>query len=540
MSADGRFVAFEGRDGNLVPNDNNHDYDVFVRDLTTNAIVLISAHDATLPSTSPNGPSAISALSASMNGRIAFISEADNLVANDTNGFRDVFVRDMIICTNILVSVATNGVSGRGASTDPAISADGRYVAFDSSATNLVANDNNNAQDVFVRDLQAGKTALVSVSSDGKHPGSGASYSPIISANGRYILFHSTAYNLILGFASASEQLYWRDMQSGMTSMQSVRTNVVTYPTGVGPYIASMTPDGRYVAFASSSLFRVWDSQSTNLYGYIYSSNTSGIKCVAISPDGRRGAYQSTQLYAVDLVANTNWVINAQASTSSHATLQFSGDGRFLAYVGLVNNTNQIYLYDFQAGTNFLVSTSFNSTDAANGPSDSPAISVDGRFVAYRSMATNILSGVTNGVPNIFLYDQLTGATTLMSVSRFGNWAPDNRSLRPIFSGDGQTLFFQSWASDIVANDFNHSGDIFSFKLYSTAWIVSSAISGQPLKIIWVVAPGNSYRVQYKDNLTDPVWLDLNGTTTLVSDGEYVTDLAPNPDQRFYRIISSN
>src|SRR5208283_3001809 len=124
---------------------------VFVRNMTTNTVELISTHDPTLPSLSPNGPSAISTLSASMNGRIAFISEADNLVANDTNGFRNVFVRDLITGTNFLVSVATNGMSGSGISTDPAISADGRYVAFDSIATNLVPNDNNSAQDVFLR-----------------------------------------------------------------------------------------------------------------------------------------------------------------------------------------------------------------------------------------------------------------------------------------------------------------------------------------------------------------------------------------------------
>jgi Tol biopolymer transport system component len=462
-------------------------------------------------------------------------------VANDTNGLRDVFVRDLLTGTNFLVSVATNSMSGNGASTDSAISADGRYVAFTSSATNLVANDNNNVQDVFLRDLQNGTNLLVSMSTDNIHPGNGPSYSPTISSGGRYVLFHSKALNLasnLTGGPPGIDNLFWRDTQSGTTYALTASS----LQNGV---LAAMSADGRKVAFfgaiwAGSANLYVWDSQFVMR---IYTNIISGIFNVAISPDGNRLVYSAgnpVQLQAVDLAANTNWVINSQASQTSHPGLRFSSDGRFLAYVALVSNSNQIYLYDFQAGTNFLISRSFNSSNAANGPSDSPDISADGRFVVYRSAAADIISGVSNGVPNIFLYDRLADANLLMSVSQYGNGTADNRSLSPVFSGDGQTLFLQSWASDITANDFNHSGDIFSFKLYSTAWIVSSAISsGQPLKIIWTVAPGYTYRVQYKDNLTDPVWLELNGTTTVVSDNEYVTDLASNPNQRFYRIIGN-
>lgn len=132
-------------------------------------------------------------------------------MANDTNGCRDVFVRDLVGGTNILVSVNTNGnASGDGISFDPAISADGRYVAFTSSADNLVSSDNNRAQDVFIRDLQAGTTALVSVSTDGVSPGNDDSFSPTISASGRYVLFHSKASNLAAGsFGSSIENFFF-------------------------------------------------------------------------------------------------------------------------------------------------------------------------------------------------------------------------------------------------------------------------------------------------------------------------------------------
>ena len=161
-------------------------------------------------------------------------------MANDTNGYRDVFVRDLVAGTNILVSVNTNGIAGDGMSTDPAISGDGRYVAFSSSADNLVPGDTNKAQDVFVRDLQAGTTTLVSVSTDGVNPGNGDSFSPVISADGRYVLFHSKASNLAAGsFGSGVENLFFRDLQTG-----------TTYPlTSGGMDAAAMTPDGHCVAF---------------------------------------------------------------------------------------------------------------------------------------------------------------------------------------------------------------------------------------------------------------------------------------------------
>ncbi len=140
LSADGRFIAFERTDGNLVPNDSTHDRDVFVTDQTQATTELISAHDPALPSLTPNGISLLFSSSVSTNGQyVAFSSDAANLVANDTNGFRDVFVHDFLSGTNVLVSAGTNGaVAAGGASTEPAISGDGRFVAFSSYATNLV------------------------------------------------------------------------------------------------------------------------------------------------------------------------------------------------------------------------------------------------------------------------------------------------------------------------------------------------------------------------------------------------------------------
>ncbi len=541
LSADGRFVAFECRDGNLVPNDRNHDFDVFVRDLTTNTTELISARDPTLASLTPNGPSRVSPVSLSANGRfVAFSSDADNLFANDTNGFRDVFVRDLLLGTNLLASVATNGVaSGHGSSTDSAISADGRYVAFTSSADDLVPGDTNKAQDVFIRDLQSGSTALVSVNLAGTGPGNGASYSPLISAEARYVLFRSKAGNLAPGTFTGGENLFWQDLQSATT----------TAVTTSGALAAAMTPDGRFVAFGVTNAIGlatnlcVWDSHSSTR---IYTNAVGGLSSVAISPGGEWVVYavgRTNGLYAVDLVARTNWFIGSNYYTCRQG-LRFSRDGQWLAYATSAaqanndtNGTYDVYLYDFRARTNLLVSRSPTSGGAADAASDSPDISPDGRFVAYRSAASDIVPNDNNGVPDVFLYDRLSGATTLLSASRFGNSTADNRSFAPVFSGDGQTLVFQSWASDLVGQDFNHTSDLFAVAFFYAA-ISPANTAGQGPWLSWPFEPAKNYRVQYKATLDEANWHDLTGAVTNDGMKAYLQDPAPASTQRFYRILA--
>jgi Tol biopolymer transport system component len=533
LSADGRFAAFECAEGNLVPRNRNHGSDVFVRDVATGMGELISARDAALDSLTPNGATMFSAFSLSADGRyFVFASEANNLAANDTNVCRDVFLRDLVVGTNCLVSVDTNGFSGDGLSAEPAISADGRYVAFTSSADNLVPGDTNKAADVFVRDLQAGTTVLVSLNTAGTGPGNKHSYSPVISGGGRYVLFLSKASNLASGSFSGTENLFVRDLQVG--------TNYALTTAGV--VSPSMTPDGRCVSYIDGTALYVWDSP-TRTKTFIISA--AGLSVAAISPDGNRIVYSATAgLYLRDRAASTTTSIGP-ALSGSHPGLRFSGDSRLLVCTRLVNSMNQVYLYDCQTGTNLLVSHRYDSSVEATGVSDWPDISPDGRFVAYRSAATNLVAGATNGVPTIFLYDRLSGATTLFGVSRFGNYPAGNRSLSPVFSGDGQTLLFGSWAPDLMAGDFNHSGDVFAYNLYSSgaiplfyARVILGANTPQQPIITWPTVPGRIYRVQFKNNLSDSDWQDLNGGVTILGSQGYFSDLTAAVAQRFYRIVA--
>ncbi len=528
ITDDGQLVAFDDTDGSLVSNDRNHNYDAFVRDLGTGTTELISVHDPALPSITANGFSSMALSSLSADGRfICFRSDADNLAPNDTNASPDVFVQDTDTGKTVLVSVATNGYSGDATSSEPAISPDGRYVAFTSSADDLVPRDSNNSQDVFLRDLVTGTTTLVSYNSTGSAPGAKASYSPMISSGGRYVLFRSLAANLSAGIFTG-ENLFLRDLQ--------LATNYALTKSGVS--IAAMTPDGHYVAYGVNGVsvqLAVWDAGSAKA---IYSNNTSSTFGLAITPDGKRVAVAGISgLYAVDVSGGTNWLVDS--TTFGVLNLSLSADGHWLAGAKRTSNSaaTQIYLYDLQNGTNLLVSQSFNAADPPNGGSDSCVLSADGRFVAYRSAATNLVANDLNGVPDIFVYDARTGVNTLLSAVSLGNGAGNNRSLTPVFSSDGRTLCYTSWASDLTALDFNQSSDVFAFRFLS-ATISPSAVPGQGPWISWPYTPGKAYKVQFKGSLGDADWEDLSGSPTNSGSKAYLQDTAPARGERYYRILS--
>jgi Tol biopolymer transport system component len=171
-------------------------------------------------------------------------------------------------------------------------------------------------------------------------------------------------------------------------------------------------------------------------------------------------------------------------------------------------------------------------------------VSKDGGFLAFRSTATDLVPGVTNGLGAIFLYDRTNNVLLLASASRLGNGAADNWCLAPAFSDDGTVLVFGSWASDLAPSDFNGSADLFLLSLYSNSVIPLFSLQfgagspGQSPTIFWPVMSGKTYRVQFKDNLADPVWQDLPSGPTIIGNQGYINDpTAPSP-QRFYRVLA--
>jgi hypothetical protein len=220
ISADGRYVAFESDASNLVSGDTNNATDIFVYDTVTNTTRRLSvASDGT----QGNDPSVSPSISA--DGRyVAFFSWANNLVSDDTNDTSDIFVYDTVANTTRRVSVASDGTQGNDYSFSPSISADGRYVAFYSYVSNLVSGDTNNASDIFVYDTVANTSRRISVASDGTQGNLDSSFADI-SADGRYVAFQSSASNLVSGDTNGRQDIFVYDTVANTTRRVSVATD---------------------------------------------------------------------------------------------------------------------------------------------------------------------------------------------------------------------------------------------------------------------------------------------------------------------------
>lgn len=546
VCSDGHLIAFACADHAIVPGYTTNFTDVFVRDNNANTTELDSPHNPNYPDTSAGYISGNSSVSLSTNALfIAFTSEG-NLVAADTNGQRDVYLRDVANQTNILVSVNTNGVAATGFSSEPSVDASGRYVAFSSYAPDLASGANNGSSDIYLRDVLTGTTTLVSQNNSGTGDANNFSATPLLSSDARYVLFYSFANNLAAGTFSG-ENLYLRDLLLG--------TNYALSTSGAGA--AAMTPDGRRVAYYGSTQIYVWDTATAQRI-YTNSFTPTGLGALpapALSPDGNSVAYCSNQVIAVTQLPNTATFINS-GMVASHLGLHFSSNGRFLVYALATNTLTDVYLYDLQTSANVLISQGYNSSLAANGPADSPVISPDGRFIAYRSFASNSIPNDLNACPDLMLYDRSNAVTFLITPSVAGDHTANGRSRSPVFSADGMTLAFASWAADLVPQDFNPGSDVFLVSLvgaYSNGGgnnngLGTNAITGlqmiqipaptTPPAFIWTAQPGAFYHVQYKDDLNNSVWHDFNGSISVIGTLGSAYDLNSSPSNRFYRVIS--
>jgi hypothetical protein len=248
ISADGRFVAFSSKANNLVPNDWNADWDVFVRDAITGTLECASLAQNGMTGNSMSG---YDAPAISGDGRyVAFESFASNLVSGDTNSKLDVFVRNLRTGFTKRVSVDSAGIEADDPSLSPSISADGRFVAFQSYATNLVTGDTNQDADIFVHDLGTSVTERASVDSAGVE----ANYycnAPAISADGQVVAFESTAYNLVGGDTNWANDVFVHDRSTGVTERVSV--DPFGREADNDSFGASLSGNGRIVTFTSYS-----------------------------------------------------------------------------------------------------------------------------------------------------------------------------------------------------------------------------------------------------------------------------------------------
>jgi Tol biopolymer transport system component len=541
MSADGKYVAFDSTDSDLVAGDNNNAIDVFLRDVVSQETECISRAPVETHSATVAGMNLGSIFSSSREGsRVAFTAAQRAFFEGSTNDYRQLFVRDFASGMNLLASPDTEGhADAMRNCANPLISADGRKVVFSSVATNLVAGDTNNFEDIFIRDLETGQTALVSLSRDSTNPGNGHSTSPLLSQNDHYVLFWTRASNL----AASSAPLLLRDLQLGTN--YAIGTSSTTRGT--------MTPDGQFVAFSTSSgTVTVW---STAQQALVFTTNSVPLRSLAISADGKRIAgLTAGGVLLVDRALNTTqWLGSASsAALPMHCSAQFSDDGQHLVFATPASLSNadtnamtDVYLYAYGDETTTLISHPSTGDPVGNGRSDSAALSPNGRYVAFRSAADNLVAGDTNGVPDVFLYD--TQTREMIQVSNgFGPQSDANdRSLAPAFSGDGKTLFFLSAASNMATNDLNRALDLFSLRISggsSTPLFVGQilyqpASSTAPI-IVWPVVEGKTYHVEYKDQLSDPEWTTLSTSIQINGGHASATDPTPHSVHRYYRIAA--
>lgn len=414
----GRFIAFSSVSQNLVANLANAVSNVFVRDTclgiatgcTPQTLLASIGNNAQPPNADCLEPSV------SSDGRyLVYISKATNLVSSvTTSGNNDeVYLSDTCLgassgCTpsTTLVSLAADGVSpANGSSTEPYISPDGQYIAFVSTATNLTAQAVTGTPEVYLRSTCLNAvtactptTALASLAADGTTPGDGQSATPVVASGGRYVAFQSTATNLVSIPSSGTQQLYWRDMCTGVSSGCTPKTSLVSIASngtspGNGPSVEpALSSDGRYIVFASTA---------TNLIGAGFVSGTP------------------QQAYERDMCAGTS------GCTPTTTLLSVATDG----------------------------------SSPANAFSEHPVTDQSGRYILFGSKASNLTSDTTNGFEQIFARDTCIGAssctprTVLISVAADGKTIGNGDSLYPAITTQSHFAAFLSFSNNIVSDD---------------------------------------------------------------------------------------
>jgi uncharacterized repeat protein (TIGR01451 family) len=466
VTPDGRYVLFGSSASNLVVNDTNGVWDVFVRDTINGDTMRVSvdSNDNQL-----NGWS--NTIAISDDGRyILFASDANNAVANDTNGQQDIFMRDTVNNTTTRVNVDNKGNEANNYSSNMLMTLDGRYVAFASDADNLVPNDTNRQTDIFVRDMVTSTITRVNIDSNNNET-NWYTYPVWLTPDGRYILFSSTAANLVSLDTNWQEDVFLRDTINNTTIRVNVdssgnETNNYSYPTAI-------TPDGRYVLFSSDADNLV--ANDTN---------------------------NQSDVFVRDILSGTTTRINMKDSVEANNysyPMAISADGRYVLFGSdadtlVPNDMNgqwDIFLKDMQNNTNVRINTS-TSWQETNGYSYVLSISSWLRYILFRSYSTNLVANDTNGIGDLFVRDIVNNTTTRVNVDNTGNQANWN-TYWGIITPDGRYVLFGSDANNLVANDVWGIYDWFMNEWQNMPWLAPSIVTpwnGSVLSNSWVIVSG--------------------------------------------------
>jgi len=384
LSTDGRWVTFSSRAANLVADDDNATYDIFLRDRAAETTNRVSLNNE---GAQGNGPSSLPVSSGDAT-IVAFVSEASNLVADDANRAADVFVRDVVRRTTVRVS---RGVAGEpnGPSSAPSISADGRWIAFHSAASNLVAAaDRNDALDVFLFDRTTGETVRVSETSGA--PGNGDSRDPVVSSDGALVAFASSAGNLVSGDANGvSDVFVWTRATRRIERISVGAAGAEANGRSGGPALGA---NGKVIAF---------ESEATNL----------------VAGDANKVADVFVRDRASGETTRVSVPFGGGEADRASLGAAISSDGRFVAFVSDATNLvpddkntfRDIFLRDRALGRTTRVNLAIDGASSSNGPATGATISANGMAVAFESGASNLVERAECRSTNIYVRDRVTG-----------------------------------------------------------------------------------------------------------------------------------
>jgi hypothetical protein len=381
VNSDGTFVGFWSDATNLVPNDRTPFRDVYLRNRgqqTTQRVNLSGDGDAA------NAPSEAQGGAPAVNGSgslIAFYSSATNLVPDDTNGQTDVFVRAVDTGTTTLVSVSSSGVQGNGPSLFPSVSADGRFVAFQSSATNLVAEGGTGQFDIYVRDLANNTTERICASIHGN----GSNITPAISGDGSMVAFASNATNLVPNDTNNDSDVFVCNRSTGAIEVVSVNDMGVL---GNGDSILpAINFDGSVVAFKSTA---------SNLVP----NDHNGVVDVFARD---RAAMKTERISVSDTGGDAD-------DGSFPPSVDYSG--RFVAFGSSANNlvpgdfnaVSDVFVRDRMQNLTLQVDVNERGEQANNGTLDvPPSVSGDARQIGFVSQASNLAANDNTNIPDVFI-----------------------------------------------------------------------------------------------------------------------------------------
>jgi len=531
LSGDGRYVLFLSEARNLAANDNHAPYlNVYLHELIASDVALISVNMSGVGGGDDNA----SAPTISSNGQwVAFQSAASNLAVNDTNKASDIFLRDVVNGATTLITRSTNAVSSaNGASTTPLLSSEGGMVIFESTASDLVVGDTNGAADIFAFNVAGGAMVLVSVDVSAAGSGNGASETPSISGDGRFVAFVKRATNEVTGGTSVSE-IYLRDLEAETTAWASSGAGgVFANPTNrfrcTDP---SVSENGDAVAFLVSDVsmsagFLVrYDRASAT--AILIASNVPTRFSPAFNGDGRYLAYASDgALFVYDQQIGSNHLASTCAPggvalEQCHAP-SFSANGNRVAFIATQNGKTSVFVYDLATDCVQLVSISTNGVPASAVPSSSPVISWDGRLIAFESLAADVVAADYNQSVDVFVRNLEDGTTRL--ISRRAESRPATAGTRPAMltsgsvSADGSVVAFSSWDGELTDGDSNTGMELF----------VRDAKHGTLRRIVttngtvhagFPALSADGRYMAYLQNWTNGFWIDLAaGITRSVKD----------------------